>query len=566
VTAPTLPALLHERAGGHGSARLYTYLADGLEETRSLSFAGLLDEAQAVGAALQGRLQAGDRALILAEDPIEFIRAFMGCQLAGVIAVPVVPPFPSHGGARVATLRGLVAVCGARAILSGNPPDFRERLVGVAPELETTAWIAVDEIHTARAAELRAPTMRPRDVSFLQYTSGSTSAPKGVVVTQDALLHNAALLYAIGSYGPEDRLVSWLPLYHDMGLTANVVLALYAGIEAILIPPVVFAQRPGRWLGAISRYGATVSGGPDFAYGHCVRRISAAEREALDLSSWRVAFCGGEPVRAQTLDAFVEAFGRQGFDSAAWVPGYGLAECVVMATAVQGGGGAARLSVESEPLRRGQVVPGAGQTLVGCGGELLHRRLEIVDPGTGRPVDPGAIGEIWIGGPDVCAGYWQQPEQSAETFAARLTGGDETRFLRTGDLGFVHGGQLYVTGRQKDLVIVAGRNHYPDDLEATAVAAHAAVLEGGCVAFAVERDGRESVVLVVSLVPERARAGVALERVATRVRAAVSLRHGIAVDEVVLVDRKAVPKTSSGKLRRGASRELYERGELRAAR
>jgi acyl-CoA synthetase (AMP-forming)/AMP-acid ligase II len=567
LAAPTLPALLHERADEHGSARLYTYLADGLEETRSLSFTELLRDAQAVAAELQGRLRHGARALILADDAIEFIRAFMGCQLAGVIAVPVVPPFPSHGGARVATLRQIFADCEAQAILSGNPSSFRERLVGVAPELDATCWIAVDEVDAAQPAAFRAAPARPDDVSFLQYTSGSTSAPKGVVVTHDALMHNAALLYAIGSYGRGDRLVSWLPLYHDMGLTANVVLALYAGIEAVLMPPLVFAQRPARWLGAISRHRATVSGGPDFAYGHCVRRISAPEREQLDLSSWRVAFCGGEPVRADTLDAFAQAFGRAGFDARAWVPGYGLAECTVMATAVQGGRGATRLSLDSEALRRGEVVPGDGQTLIGCGGELLHRRLEIVDPVSRRSVPPGTIGEIWIGGPDVCAGYWRQPEETAATFAARLIGDeDETPFLRSGDLGFVHHGELYITGRAKDLVIVAGRNHYPQDLEATAVAAHAALLEDGSVAFAVERDGREHVVLVASLVPERARVGVRLGEVAARVRAAVSLRHGIAVDDVLLVDRKAVPKTSSGKLRRGACRELYERGELTAAR
>jgi len=563
--APTMASLLRSQASALGAKPAYRYLADGCEETRTLTFEGIYLEARAVAARLQQRLDPGDRAVILANDSIEFIRAFMGCQLAGVIAVPAAPPFPGPGK-RVATLRAIVADCSARAIVTTNSADSRDRIVAAAPELANPEWIAVDRIAVERAAEFREQPVRPDDVSFLQYTSGSTSTPKGVVVTHDALMHNEELIATSWVLGPDDVAVSWLPLFHDMGLIGTVFPALYAGFEAVLMPPLSFVQRPERWLRAITRYGATVCGAPDFGYALCVRRIPPHEREQLDVSSWRVAFSGAEPVRARTLDAFAEAFGPHGFDARSWFPCYGLAECTLMATAVEPRAGAPRLTLRSSALQEGRVAPGGEQTLVGCGIERLHRRVEIVDPVTRRRSGRTHVGEIWLAGPDICAGYWKRPEESEHVFGARLEDSGDGPFLRTGDLGFIHDDQLFITGRLKDILIVGGRNHYPQDIEATAGTAHDAMLEHDCVAFALERDAREQVIVVAALQPEHDRVGVSLDDIARRVRAAVSAEHGISVDEVVLVDRRSIPKTSSGKLQRGACRAAFERGELRRAR
>jgi acyl-CoA synthetase (AMP-forming)/AMP-acid ligase II len=564
--ASTMAALLCSQAHTRGSASVYTYLADGQNETRSLTFQELYLHAGAVAARLQQSLDAGDRALIMADDPIEFIRAFMGCQLAGVIAVPAARPFPTYGGRRIATLRAIADNCGARAILTTNPADFRSRIVDPAPELAALEWIAVDEVQPELAAEFRAHSAQADDVSFLQYTSGSTSTPKGVVVTHDALMHNQELLYQSFSYGRDDVVASWLPLFHDMGLIGAVFPALYAGIQAVMIPPLVFVQRPARWLRMITRYGATVSGSADFGYAMCARRIPPEEREGIDLSSWRLAFSGAEPVRAATLDAFSEAFGPYGFDRRSWFPCYGLAECTLMATGGEAGTGAKRLAVQSGALREGLVATGGEHTLIGSGTEHLHRRVEIVDHVTGLRAEPAAVGEIWLAGPDVCAGYWERPQESEEIFGARLADSGDGPFLRTGDLGFIHDGELFVTGRLKDVLIVGGRNHYPQDIEMTVEASHEAIQTGGCVAFALERGGREQVVVVAELQPERARLGVSLGDLVRDVRSAVSAEHGISVDEVLFVDRKSVPKTTSGKLQRSACRAAFECGELEPAR
>jgi acyl-CoA synthetase (AMP-forming)/AMP-acid ligase II len=564
ATSQTLTALLDERAQSDGNARAFTFLTDSSEASRSLTYAGLYDDALAVAGRLAQTLTRGDRALVAADDAIEFIRGFMGCQLAGVIAVPVVTPSPFHGAKVIETVRAMVASCDARAVVTAGAARMRERVVAAAPELARLEWVAVDTVARVEGVGFSPVVPEPDDVAFLQYTSGSTSAPKGVVITNSALQHNVELLDGAIHYDPSDTIVSWLPLFHDLGLTTVVIAALYAGIHAVLMSPLSFAQRPVRWLEAITRYGGTLSGGPDFAFAHCVRWIPAQERVDLDLRGWRVAYSGGEPVRAATLDAFAEAFGPQGFDPVAWSPGYGLAECTVAATLSERGTGATRLSVDRAALERGRIAPGTERTLIGCGRAWRHRGVEIVDPVTREPVDRSLVCEIWLSGPDVGRGYWGEPEESAAVFGEYLNSG-QGPFLRTGDLGFVKDGELFVTGRLKDLLIVAGRNYYPQDLEMTASDAHSAILERSCAAFALERDGREQLIVLVALRTARERVGVARADVTRAVRGAIAYSHGVAVDEIVLVERKSVLKTSSGKVQRAACRELYERGELRLA-
>ena len=562
--SPTIAALIGARAQSRGSATIYRSLADGEDETRSITFAELELQARAVAACLQESASFGDRALILAEEPIEFIRAFMGCQLAGVIAVPVSPPFPSQRGRRVETLRAIAANCGAGAVLSGWGPAFEDRVQGVAPELADLRWIAVDEVPDEQAADYRQQPVGPDDVAFLQFTSGSTSLPKGVVVTNDMVMHNEAYIERGLAWTADDTIVNWLPLFHDMGLIGSVLPTLYTGGQAVFMSPSAFARRPLNWLRAIARYRATIGVAPDSAYRLCIDKIAPHERAELDLRSWRLAGNGAEPVSSATLDAFTEAFAPCGFKPANWFATYGLAECTLMATGPLPGSGSSRLGVEAVALLEGRVVEGDDRLLVGCGTPTMHRRIEIVDPVTCRPQHDGAVGEIWIGGPDVARHYWERPEESERTFGATLAGSGDGPFMRSGDLGFVHEGELFVAGRLKDVIIVGGRNHYPQDVEATVTSIDGPLVKGGCVTFSVQRDERECVVVVAETPPARARLGVDLEDVAREIRSVVASEHGIAV-EVVLVDRKSVPKTSSGKLQRAACRASFERSELSRA-
>lgn len=475
----------------------------------------------------------------------------MGCQLAGVVAVPASSPFPSQRGRRVETLRAIAANSGAGLVLTSWHSSLSQRVVEAAPEMRGLEWIGVDEIDGREAAQYRSSPVTPDSVAFLQYTSGSTSLPKGVVVTHAMLLHNTAYIeHALGACS-DDVMVSWLPLFHDMGLIGAVLAALYSGAQTVLMPPSVFVRRPLAWLAAIDRYRGTVAAAPDSAYRLCVERTTVEDREALDLRSWRVALNGSEPIAPATLDAFTEAFGPCGFHRSSWMPTYGLAECTLMATAPP---------LDAEPTTA-EHPSDARRRLVGCGSARLHRRVEIIDPGTGIAVEPGAIGEIWLGGPDVAQRYWGNADVSASTFVATPNGS----LVRTGDLGFMRDGELYLSGRAKDVIIVSGRNHYPQDIEATVLAAHDVLVDGGCAAFSIERGGRELVVLVAELRSARRRNGVDLDAVTRQLRAAVAAEHGVALADVVLVERKSVPRTSSGKLQRSACRELYERGRLSRA-
>jgi acyl-CoA synthetase (AMP-forming)/AMP-acid ligase II/acyl carrier protein len=565
---PTIAALLRMQADARGSATVYRSLADGVDETRSVTFAELESQARSVAACLQQRATFGDRALILAEEPIEFIRAFMGCQLAGVIAVPVSPPFPSQRGRRVETLRAIAANCGARTVLSDWGRAVQARIEDVAPELAERHWIAVDEVTDDAAADFSPQAIGADDVSFLQFTSGSTSLPKGVVVTNDMVMHNQAYIERGLAWTTDDIIVNWMPLFHDMGLIGSVLPTLYTGGQGVFMSPAAFAKRPLNWLRALARYRATIGVSPDSGFRLCIEKTTPQERAALDLRSWRLAGNGAEPVASATLDAFVEAFAPAGFKASSWFVTYGLAECTLMTTGPRPGAGSTRLGVRAAELLEGRIVAGNDRIIVGCGTPTMHRRIEIVDPITRLPVGHGVVGEIWIGGPDVASHYWQRPEESERTFGATLAdddgGGDDRPFMRSGDLGFVCDDELFVVGRLKDVIIVGGRNHYPHDIEATVASIDAPLVKGACAAFSVRRDERERVVVVAEMLPARSRLGVDIADIARAIRSAIASEHGIPA-EVALVDRKSVPKTSSGKLQRAACRASFERGELSRA-
>ncbi|MFL6194096.1 MAG: non-ribosomal peptide synthase/polyketide synthase [Thermoanaerobaculia bacterium] len=536
----TLVHLLRGRAGERPEHVLYTFLAEGEAEAGALTLGELDLRARALGALLAGAGLRGERAVLLFPPGLDFIVGFFGCLYGGVVAVPAYPPRTRRDDPRLAEI---VRDCRPRAVLT--TAAVRARLTGreEAAGLADARWIAADEVPPGLADGWRDPGLDAGSLAFLQYTSGSTSSPKGVMVTQGNLLHNERMIQRVFRQGPESVVVSWLPLYHDMGLIGGVLQPLYTGARCVLMSPAAFLQSPARWLRAISRYRATTSGGPDFAYELCVRKVRPEQREGLDLSSWAVAFNGAEPVRAATLDRFAAAFTPHGFRRAAFVPCYGLAESTLLVTGGRPGAEPTLLEVDG------------GRPLVGCGAPPLDVEVTIADLETGALCPPGREGEIRVAGPSVAAGYWERPEETAEVFGGAS--------LRTGDLGFLHGGELFVTGRIKDLVILRGRNHYPQDLELTAERAHPALRPGGGAAFAVDAGDEERLVIVHEL-ERRAAADPTVDpaMVAMAVRRALAEEHEVRVHEVALIAAGALPRTSSGKVRRRATRDAWRAGTL----
>ena len=556
----TVSGLLCSQAEARPGSTAYVFLADGEVEAAHLTFAELDLQARGIAATLAELGATGERALLLYPPGLEFVSAFLGCLYAGVLAVPAYPPRSVRGLPR---LHAITADARPRVVLTTAALLARTRaLLGDITELRGASWLATDGL-AERAGDWREPEIDSDTLAFLQYTSGSTSTPKGVMVSHANLLHNEEMIRQAFGQSEESVILGWLPLYHDMGLIGNVLQPLYVGAPCILMSPVAFLQNPLRWLAAISRYRATTSGGPNFAYELCARKSSDEQKAGLDLSSWRVAFNGAEPVRAETLARFAEAFAPCGFRPEAFYPCYGLAETTLFAT-----GGRLReppvvRAFDPEALKEGNAEPaGGGRRLVGCGSAWMGQRIEVVDPVSAVLASSGRVGEIWISGPSVAGGYWLRPEITERDFRARLAC-DPTAgpFLRTGDLGFYDtDGELFVTGRLKELIILRGRNYYPQDIELTAERGHPALRPGCGAAFAVEADGEERLVLVQEL--ERRTGDASADEVADAIRSAVAQEHEVQIHEVVLVRVGTILKTSSGKIQRNACRAAYMAGDL----
>ncbi|WP_051950825.1 fatty acyl-AMP ligase [Actinacidiphila yeochonensis] len=574
---PTVSVLLSENAQELGDRTAYTFLADGQDEAEALTWGRLDLEARAVAARLLRSVRPGDRAMILAADNAHFVRAFMACQHAGVIAVPVAPPTPLRNPRKTAVLQSVAHDSGAAVVLTGSTPDLHDPISEFAPELGALEWIAVDTVPLSQAADFRPPATGPEDISFLQYTSGSTSLPKGVMVTHRALLRNEEMFADIMRIGRQDVLVSWLPLFHDMGLIGKVLQNCYAGSHLVLLPPLAFVQRPSRWLRAITRYRGTVTGAPNFAYDLCVRRIPEEDRAEFDLSSLRVAFSGAEPIRPATVEAFAAAYAPHGLSRGALMHAYGLAEATLITSGTEAGAGPVFIAADREALRKGTVVPGTDHVVVGVGRARLSREIVIADPETRRTRAPGEVGEVWTAGLDTPAGYWRNAEETERTFHAHTSDTGAGPYLRTGDLGALVDGELVITGRLKDLVIVGGRNHYPQDIELTAESAHPWVRPGCGAVFAVsagegEADDEQVVLVAEVLRPRETRGKGAraaelpsLASIRRAVLAAVSAEHGIQLDVVHLVVPGSAPKTSSGKIQRRAAKAEFLAGTFTAA-
>jgi len=569
---PTLLHLLRQRAERYPDkvAFDYCHYFPGGEEHNRLTYHELDIKARAIASTLQRLGAAGERVLVLCPSGLDFLASFFGCIYAGAVGVPVHPPVRNRVVDRVASI---VADAQARFVLTTT--QLQAELKAAMDDLadgNSLQWCAADAVTPAAATEWVEPDVDASSTAFVQYTSGSTSSPKGVVVTHHNLLQNLdAISQAWGGCDENAVAVFWLPLHHDMGLIGGILAALYAGCTSFLMPPEAFIERPMRWLEAISRHGGTITAAPNFAYELCVERSSAEELAALDLSTWTTAMCGAEPVQAATLRRFADAFGPAGFRPEAFNPVYGLAEATLLVSGRPDWTLPVVRHLDGVALREQQVVNVAPEhpdatSFVGCGRAQRGHEIVIVDPATRRPSEVGEVGEIWLAGGSIAQGYLSGPAESAETFSAFLEGaGAETRrgpFLRTGDLGFQMEGELFITGRLKDLIVIRGRNYYPEDIEATVQDSHPALMRGRGAAFAGTPSGGSERLIVAQEVDRDRIGDVDVSEVIDAIRTTITERHEVQPDAVLLLEPLRIPTTSSGKIRRSSCRQRFLDGEL----
>ncbi|WP_165668166.1 non-ribosomal peptide synthase/polyketide synthase [Metapseudomonas otitidis] len=553
----TLVQALQRRAAEQPE-RLALRFLEGEGDGVVISYRELDRRARVIAGALQAEAAFGDRAVLLFDSGPDYVAAFFGCLYAGVIAVPAYPP---ESARRHHQLRLLSIIDDAEPALVLTSAALREPLQQMNQDLGTAgpALLCVEDLQDELADAWCEPVLAAEDIAFLQYTSGSTSLPKGVQVSHGNLVANELLIRRGFGIGADDVIVSWLPLYHDMGLIGGLLQPIFSGVPCVLMSPRYFLERPVRWLEAIAQYGGTVSGGPDFAYRLCCERVSAGALARLDLSGWRVAFSGSEPIRQDSLERFAGQFAACGFDAASFLACYGLAEATLFVTGGVRGQGIPALGVDGAALAQNRIEPGADSLLMSCGFGQPEHAVMIVEPATGAVLGENQVGEIWACGPSIAHGYWRNPEATAKAFVDR----DGTSWLRTGDLGFLRDGELFVSGRLKDMLIVRGHNLYPQDIERTVETEVALVRKGRVAAFAVEQDGEEGIGIAVEIgrSVQKAHAPEALIRM---IRQAVADACQEAPRVVVLLNPGALPKTSSGKLQRSACRSGLEDGSLDA--
>jgi acyl-CoA synthetase (AMP-forming)/AMP-acid ligase II len=580
--------VLQARADQTPDALAFCFLIDGEEEGPQVTYGDLDRQARALAVALRDAAGPGDRALLLYAPGLEFIAAFFGCQYAGVVPVPAYPPRFDRPALGWQALAGIAADCRPAVVLTGGPvAPFIAGGVGRVPSLAAARVILTDGIDASAAARFRPLPTDPDALALLQYTSGSTAEPKGVMVTHRSLMHNERLIHTAFEHCGPGMGVCWLPTYHDMGLIGGVLQVVYHGAACMLMSPLILLRWPGRWLRAISKYGADTSGGPNFAYDFCVQRVPPEERTGLDLKKWSVAAVGSEPISPRTLEQFAAAFEPYGFRPEAFYPCYGLAEATLYVTGGPKGRRPVVRTVDATALEQGRAEPSdagrvacpplcvrmegtsmptqsrghATRLLVGCGRQWPGQEVRIVDPESAMLRPDGRVGEIWVAGPSVAAGYWGRPEETERAFRARLADTGGGPFLRTGDLGFVQDGELFLTGRIKEVILIRGRNHYPHDIENTVQAVHPGLRPACGAAFEVTSADRPRVVVVQEV--DRSCRKLDVARVVGDIRQAVAEGHDLQVHDVRLLEYGSLPKTSSGKVQRHLCRAGYERGTLR---
>ncbi len=542
----------------------FIYLKDGEVEAQRISFAQLQQQSHALGSALAGKLDCGDRVIIALPDGIDFIRVFLGSLYAGLIPVPVKPAL--NNDARAKLIR-IAEDCQPQGIF------LAQGMAGIHIPERSLLFLQSEELIASvtpeQATRTAGRSSSGAQLAFLQYTSGSTGYPKGVMVSHDNLLANESMLSRTWEAGSDDVIVSWLPMFHDMGLMGSVLLTVYSGAQCVLMTPAAFVQRPARWLQAVERYGGTIMGGPNFAYKLlCTPRVSES-LQGLDLSGLKLAYCGSEPVSVAVTQMFLKAYQTSALRADVFSPCYGLAEATLMVSGGQIGHGYATMAVDVVTSLAlpdfndlNQPTPGI-KLAVSCGASVPGQELRIVNPNTRQPCAEYETGEVWVAGPHIALGYWNNPAATAEAFGACLA--DETRghYLRTGDLGFLAGGKLYISGRIKELIIVNGNNYYPQDIEETCSTSHTA-LGSRAAAFGISSHNGEEIVIVQEL--DKSIADdidpQLLTDVTRSARSAIYREHSLTVREIIYVKNNSIPKTTSGKICRVSCRRDYESRSL----
>lgn len=558
----TLVDILQLRGRTQGPRVGFSWLSSNGKVAGQRTYGELDISARAIAATLQARSKPGDRALLLYEGGLPFVSAFFGCLYAKTIAVPAYPPNPFRLQRSLERLMGIVRDARPTMILTTKAIITLRDSMGIdlGEEFASVEWIATDAVDDQLSDQWSETKTAASDIAMLQYTSGSTGAPKGVMVSHGNLLYNEEMIHQSFETHPGSVVVGWLPLFHDMGLIGNVLQPVYTGFHSVLMSPLDFLQHPGRWLRALSEFEATIGGGPNFAYELCLRKIGDDEVAGLNLANWNVAFNGAEPIFGDTLDRFAARFERCGFSRRAFYPCYGLAEATLILTGSGKNTEPVVLDVQAEALGHGRAVPASdGDTvrMVGSGRQLFAQDFTIVDPDTGKLCGEGQVGEIWAAGPAIAGGYYGNETATVASFGVQTTGSDptSTSYLRTGDLAFVWKDDLFVTGRIKDLMIIRGRNYYPHEVERTIAASSKSLRAGSTACFTVRHEGQFEPVAVQELA--KGADPDAHREIFASIREAVVREHGLRLHDVLLIPTGTIPKTSSGKLRRRKSMNIY---------
>lgn len=553
----TLPELLAFRATHQPSDTAFVFLpAENIEQI-TISYEALYVQSQIIAAHLQQFIEPGERVLLIYSSGLEFIAAFFACLSLGIIAVPVALPRTIKGFNQ---LKPIVKNAAPRAVLT--LASLEENIRSNLPQL---MLIVTDTLSNKPISKISSTLITKESLAFLQYTSGSTGQPKGVMVSHANLLHNQLLIKKAFNHNDQSIIVGWLPFYHDMGLIGNLLQPIFLGRPCIFMPPMVFLQNPFFWLATISRFRATTSGGPNFSYDLCLRKISDEQRKLLDLSSWTVAYNGAEPVQANVINEFAHKFSICGFNKQAFLPCYGMAESTLIVT---GGGLNTRpqiISVDKEHLLVNKIKVNSSAEhslqIVGCGEKTLIQDLIIASPEDFRSLGENEVGEIWLRGSSVTQGYWENPSATNDTFNAYISNSNAGPYLRTGDLGFLNNEQLYIVGRLKDLIIIRGRNYYPQDIEQCVVTSHVAFKINASAAFSILIENEEKLILVQEI--ERSwRKNLNVNDASTIIRKVIVDNFDLHIHEIVFVNPEQIPKTSSGKIMRRACKTLYETNGL----
>ncbi|MBX9983782.1 fatty acyl-AMP ligase [Priestia aryabhattai] len=575
IDNPTIPKsnyssmidLLSHKVMIHPEKVVYTFLSNDNQDETNITYQELHMYAKQIAAYLQHLGLEGQRALLMYPSGIDYVKAFLGCIYANVIPVPVYPPGLSRNMER---LKAIMDDSATNIILTTTQLHSKISF-HFSDELSNMnlKWIPIDDISHDYRDQWSQPKVDKESLAFLQYTSGSTSSPKGVMVTHGNILHNEAMIKAACQHNEDTVMLGWLPMYHDMGLIGNILQPLYLGAKCVFMSPMDFLQKPFRWLSAISKYKATISGGPNFAYDLCLKKITDEQKVQLDLSSWEVAFNGAEPVRYETIQKFAQAFKDCNFKLNQFFPCYGMAEATLFITGNEkltkpvSKGFCKENLLENKAIER-PINSEDSVKLIGCGMTWLHQKVEIVNTDSLSKCASNEIGEIWVKGDSIAKGYFGRKQETNYAFNNTVKDTNENGFLRTGDLGFFHEGQLFVTGRLKDVIVLRGKNHYPQDIELTVEKADQTIISGASAAFSVDINGEEKLIIVAEIERKyrprphnkRELKGY-LDSVLRNIRQQVMEEHEVQPYTISLLKTSSIPKTSSGKIQRSACKNAY---------